>query len=153
MNGVSFQVHDDERLLACHLISETHLQAASGRSGSHPHPQQQRGEAASASPFFTQSSYSADLNSSYTKISWQTGALVTAQYDTFLRSVSQSKLNQILASTRRVQQNVAESFRSVSSHVAQTKPNRHTNQKNKRITMIQAQRGFSGPVKLPKHHI
>lgn len=100
-----------------------------------------------------QSSYSADLNSSYTKISWQTGALVTAQYDTFLRSVSQSKLNQILASTRRVQQNVAESFRSVSSHVAQTKPNRHTNQKNKRITTIQAQRGFSGPIKLPKHHI
>lgn len=28
-----------------------------------------------------------------------------------------------------------------------------TNQKNKRITTIQAQRGFSGPVKLPKHHI
>lgn len=102
MTGFSCQVHDDERLLACHLISETYLQAASGRSGSHPHPQQQRGEPASASSFFTQNSESADLNSSYTKISWQTGALVTAQYDTFLRSVSQSKLNQILASTCKV---------------------------------------------------
>lgn len=38
---------------------------------------------------------------SYTKISWQT-ALVTAQYDTFLHLVSQSKLNQTLASTCRV---------------------------------------------------
>lgn len=55
------------------------------------------------------------------QISWQTGALVTAQYDAFLRSVSQSKLNPILASTCRVQQNVAESFRSISSHVAWTK--------------------------------
>lgn len=42
-----FQVHDDERLLACHLIPETHLQAASRRSGSHPHPQHQWGECSS----------------------------------------------------------------------------------------------------------
>lgn len=122
MNGFSCQVHDDERLLACHLISETHLQAASGRFGSHPHPQQQRGEPSSASPFLYTKFFFCRPQQHYTKISWQTGALVTTQYDTFLRSVSESKLNQILASTCRVQQNVAESFRSVSSHVAQTKP-------------------------------
>lgn len=44
------QVHDDERLLARHLIPETHLQAASRGSGSHPHPQHQRGECSFLTP-------------------------------------------------------------------------------------------------------
>lgn len=154
-NGFSRQVHDDERLLACHLVPETYLQAASRRSGSHPHPQQQRGEPPLASHFFTHHSASADLNNSYTKISWQRGALVTAQYDTFLHSVSQSKLNQALASTCRVQQNVAVSFRSVSSHVARTKPKYwpKIKRKTKLADSIQAQRDYPGPVKLPNHHI
>ena len=49
------------------------------------------------------------------QISWQKGALVRAQYNAFLRSVSLSKLNQILASTCIVHPNVANSFGSVTS--------------------------------------
>lgn len=65
--------------------------------------------------------------------------------------VSQSKLNHALASAHRFQQNVAESFRSISSHVADTRPKWWT--KKWPDDLIQAQHGCYGPVKLPNHHI
>lgn len=53
------QVHDDEGLLARHLIPQTHLQTAGGRLGSHPHPGNQWGAGTPVAliyPTYTQTS-------------------------------------------------------------------------------------------------